>query len=339
MKNLFKNKALSAFLVITFVALAGYGATYFQLKKIPHIVDDIVKNELAKEQFVREIEVSIWEAANAVYYYTRAPKELSLKEYKKQLKEVEHFSQKFDNVAYTPQEKQVFSKFESKWKVAVEKAEELIRERDELNKKYKMFNKKIHVADDVIDYKIQTRFLKGTKNVLEKEQAVREVEVSLWEAANALNLFLETQSLEDKKEYKKQIKDINKFWAKYTKLVTHPLEQTHINEFNTIWKDALSLSKEVEVLSVKVNTLYTTFWEAVKEADAILDYQLQEPIFSEHIAKEHKEALAAVKYASIFLFGGALSLIVFALGGVVLLLKTNGSAQKEEEHTEEKKAA
>jgi len=89
------------------------------------------------EQTIREVEVSVWETSNAVFYYMTDPSEISLQEYKKQQKDVDKFYKKYIALIDTDHEKKMAAKFSKMWAGTLLKAEELIKLRNsiaELNK-------------------------------------------------------------------------------------------------------------------------------------------------------------------------------------------------------------
>ena len=68
----------------------------------------------------------------------------------------------------------------------------------------------------------QVRGLRDTE--LPMEQNVCEVEVSLWEAIHAADAYLVTAQPEYKALYKRQVADVDGFFAKYEKLLDTPQE-------------------------------------------------------------------------------------------------------------------
>ena len=103
-------------LVVLLVVIFGGGILgYFAISKERAKLDKILKVELPMEQAVREIEVSIWETANAIFYYMLEPSATSLEEYKKQLKDVEKFMVKYKALVDIEKEKKMVAKFERMW--------------------------------------------------------------------------------------------------------------------------------------------------------------------------------------------------------------------------------
>ena len=68
-------------------------------------IDWLLQVEIPKERALREVEVSVWEATNAIYYYMVEPSGTSLEEYKKQLKDVDLFMAKYKQLIDNEKEK------------------------------------------------------------------------------------------------------------------------------------------------------------------------------------------------------------------------------------------
>ena len=145
-------KIIVAVLVVVIVAGGIFG--YSAINKNKTSVRKIVDVELPMEQAVREVEVSIWETANSIFYYMIEPSAISLEEYKKQLIDVENFMAKYNALVDTEQEKQMAAKFQNMWTDSVAKAEELIKLRDKMRELHEKAWDATHEADDIIDYKV-----------------------------------------------------------------------------------------------------------------------------------------------------------------------------------------
>jgi len=251
---------------------------------------------LTQEKYVREVEVSIWETANAVAQYMDFPTQNSLREYQKQIKKVNEYWKRYSDIA-TPEESSVIEKFKNNWNLTTQYADEIIKLKDQLVEHEREFNNKIHTIDDVIDYKIQTKFITGTKNLIKKEQAVREVEVSLWEIANAVNLYIKTNSQEDKDEYLKQIREVDEYFSKYKKLERGTAALRAIREFEQLYNDVKERSKNLSTLSQELFSKLDVFNKKIHEVDSIIDYEVQEAIFSKKISENY--AIGSAQIANI----------------------------------------
>jgi CHASE3 domain sensor protein len=267
-------KIIVAILVV--VIVAGGTVGYSTINKDKTSVRAIVDVELPMEQAVREVEVSVWETANSIFYYMVEPSAISLEEYKKQLKDVENFMAKYNALVDTEQEKQMAAKFQNMWTDSVTKAEELIQLRDKLKELHEKACEAVHEADDVIDYKVQVAFVEGLPDLIEKEKAVREVEVSIWEAINATNYYIHRQFGKPQREYSHQLEEVTGFWGKYKSLNITPAEEAQIKEFETEWNLSVKLMNECYSLADELKQKYLAFWESVHAADDVIDFEIQE---------------------------------------------------------------
>ena len=69
--------------VLAFLVLTGFTSS----RNTANSVSILLQKEVA----LREVEVSTWETANAVFYYLRDPSEISKQEYLKQLQDVGNY--------------------------------------------------------------------------------------------------------------------------------------------------------------------------------------------------------------------------------------------------------
>lgn len=267
-------KIIVAVLVVIIIAGGIFG--YSAINKYKTGVRKIVDVELPMEQAVREVEVSVWETANSIFYYMVEPSAVSLEEYKKQLKDVENFMAKYATLVDADQEKQIIAKFQNIWTDSVTKAEELIKLRDKMKELHEKAWDAVHEADDVIDYKIQIAFIEGMPDLIEKEKAVREVEVSIWEAINATNYYIHRQFDKPQREYPHQLEDVTEFWGKYKSLNITPAEEPLIKEFDADWNLSVKLMNECCSLADELKQKHLAFWESVHAADDVIDFEIQE---------------------------------------------------------------
>lgn len=268
-----KYKILSAVLLI--MVIAG-GQRYFAVSKEIDAWKKVLAFELPMEQAIREVEVSVWETANSIFYYMIEPSAISLEEYKKQLKDVKNFMTEYRALADTEQEKQMIATFEKMWSDSVAKAEELVKLRDKMKALHEKAWDAVHEADNVIDYKVQVALVEGIPDLIEKERAVREVEVSIWEAMSVTNYYIHRQFDKPQREYPSQLEDVAEFWGKYKSLNMTASEKPHIEEFDTAWNHSVELMNECYRLADELKQKYLAFWESVHAADDVIDFEIQE---------------------------------------------------------------
>ena len=261
---------------LLFVVIVVGVVGYLNISKEKGEISKVLTVEMPMEQSIREVEVSIWETANAIFYYMVKPSKIALEEYKKQVKDVEKFMVKYKKLIDTDEEKQMVINVDKMWSDSVFKAEELIKLRDKITGAEEAAWDAVHEVDDIIDYKIQAAFVEGIPDLIEKEKAVREIEVSIWEAVNATNFYLYKRSDKAKKEFPNQLDDVNEFWGKYKKLNITSTEKPHIKEFEDLWNRAVELMKECNVLADELEQKELAFWESIHAADDVIDFEIQE---------------------------------------------------------------
>ena len=262
--------------VLVVIIIAGGILGYSAINKYKTDVSRIVNVELPIEQSVREVEVSVWETANSIFYYMVEPSAVCLEEYKKQLKDVDNFMAKYAALVDTEQEKQVIAKFHNMWNDSVAKAEELIQLRDKMKELQEKAWDAVHETDDVIDYKIQVAFVEGLPDLIEKKKAVSEVEVGIWDAINTTNYYIHRQFDKPQREYSKLLEDVTEFWGKYKSLNITSAEKPLIKEFDDNWNLSVKLMNECYSLADELKQKYLVFWESVHAADDVIDFEIQE---------------------------------------------------------------
>ena len=259
-----KTGILAGLLVVVIVAGA---VGYLNLAKKKIEIGKVLLVEMSMEQSVREVEVSIWETSNAIFYYMSKPSKTALEEYKKQLVDVEEFMAKYNALANSEEEKKIAAKFEEMWADSVSKAEELIKLRDKLEEVENATWDSISDADDVIDYEIRVALVEGLPGLIEKTRAVCELNGSMCEVFNAANRYIHSGSEKAKREFSDQLKESNEFWERYKVLDITTVEEPYIKKFENRWNRAGELMKECIVLADEleqktVNNLYENiFWQ------------------------------------------------------------------------------
>ncbi len=258
--------------VIVFGGILGYQFISKERQK----VDKILEVAWNKVPTVREIEVSFWEAANAIFYYTTDPSAVSLKQYQKEVREIDKFMTKYKALIDTEEEKRIAVKLEKLWKDSITEAEGLIKLRQNMIDITKKAWDSVHEADDIIDYKIQPTFIEGIPDLIEKEKFVREIEVSIWEAINATNFYLYSHSDDARREFPLQLEDVNKYWEMYKKLDITATEKPYIKEFEDLWQHSVELMKECNTLADELKEKKLSFWKSVLIVDDVFDFEIQE---------------------------------------------------------------
>jgi hypothetical protein len=268
-----KKTSVLAGLLIVVIIVGIFG--YYIISREKSRIAKVIEIEVQMEQLVRELEVSVWETANAVFYYLVEPSKTAAEEYKKQLGDVKDFTAKYKNLIDSDEENQMLAKFERLWSDSVSRARRLIELRDEMAEVAEETWDAVHEVDDIIDYKIQPAFVEGIPDLIEKEKAVREVEASIWEAVNATHLYMNERSDKARREFLIQLDNVNEFWENYKKLNRTSAEEPHIREFENLWSDAVVLMKKYISLADELKDKELAFWESIHAADDVVDFEIQ----------------------------------------------------------------
>lgn len=259
--------------------------------------------ELPMEQSLREVEVSIWEMIHAADSFRLTNKEYYEEIYYKKIGDVENFFKKYQSLTDTDEEKKYIEEFSGLWREAKSAGNMLI----ELSKKRESAGKDFFVnvdeADDVIDFAIQLKWTLDDPDLLAKEQAVREVEVSLWEALHA---GVQHTSLENmisrggqrfvgnqqtvteasaeaslvNGEYRdlmeRQFKDVDEFWSKYKALPHKDFENNAIKLFDGFWEKAVAAGRTLVSSHDQATRQFEILYSKIDEADNVIDSKMQE---------------------------------------------------------------
>ncbi|MBL4818089.1 MAG: hypothetical protein JKY15_02490 [Deltaproteobacteria bacterium] len=255
------------------------GGLFFYLtgkSKATAIAEELLSKDLPMEQAIREIEVSIWEVAEALLDYGMDPTLKSLNEYKNKLKDVDQFMTQYEALIESDDAKKLVEKFNTGWTRIVAVAESFIKARTRMENLQKKAWDIVHIADDIIDYKIQPAFVKGLPDLLRKEKSIREVEVSIWEANNAVNYFMARQVDRAKKEYEKQLEDVDVFWNKYQKLNISTVEKINAKGFWKEWEKAVKIMNEAIELSEQLKENRILLIREIHAIDDVVDFEIQE---------------------------------------------------------------
>lgn len=262
----------------------GLGAFFFGSSKGAEKAKSLLEKELPMEQALREVEVSIWETSNAVFYYMLYPSMTSLGEYRHQLTDVTEFMTRYKNLIETDEEKALADKFDISWNQVVSKAEALFQARNEFQETHEKTWDMVHEADDVLNYKLEPSLISGSLDLLAKQRVVRELEVSVWEAISATNYYVYRQFDKPKLEYPAQINDVAEFIGIYKNLTLVDSEKSDLAVFEATWGKAVYLMNQLHGDAEKLAEDQVVFWEAVHKADDIIDFEIR-PHLAQRISR------------------------------------------------------
>lgn len=242
------------------------------------------KVELPMEQNLREVEVSIWEAIHAANAFRSTSDPYYTELYEKQVKHVDEHLSKYLALLDTPTENDLAKEFEFYWAQAKAEGDTLIAIVQRETVAEDEFFSLVDRADYTIDFKIQAMMSPSDANILAKEQALREVEVSIWEALHAGITYTGlTPRIASQRHVQttfselmhRQFRDVDEYWRKYTALATSDDEMRAISEFEEIWRQAIDTGAEVVSLHDQASRRLARLYERVDLADDVIDFKMQ----------------------------------------------------------------
>jgi len=315
-----KKLYLSFLGIALFVGVVGYISIFLSIQ-----ISGLRSIELPMEQNLREVEVSIWEMIHAADSYRFTGNKSYEELYHMHIGDVEEFLPAYQALTDTDEEKKYIEEFSILWeeaKMAGSKMIELTREQKAAEEKFFI---NVDEADDVLDYAIQSKWSTEDSNLLAKERAVREVEVSIWEAIHAAQQYLGLAENIKRGEQKyiglevdaakaaakaslvkgdfnilmeKQFEDVEEFLTKYKNLPLEDFENSAIQEFEDFWQQAIAAGREVVSLNKQAQEQFHTLYEKVDKADDVLDLKMQvfiqERIEKDHVNAEHIKTVVII---------------------------------------------
>jgi signal transduction histidine kinase len=258
--------------------------------------------ELPMEQNLREVEVNIWEMIHAADSFRLTNKKYYEELYYEKIDDVGNFFQKYKALTDTDDEKKYIEEFVALWTEAKMAGKMLI----ELSKKREAAGKDFFInideADDVLDFAIQLKWTSDDPNLLDKEQAVREVEVSLWEALHAgvQHTSLENVISRGSQKYvenlkvvekasaegslvegkysdlmERQFQDVHKYWSKYKALPHKDFENNAIKIFDGFWEKAIVAGRNLVFFHDQATRQFEILFMKIDKADNVIDSKMQ----------------------------------------------------------------
>ena len=278
--------------VTALIAVVGY----LSLTVADH-VSKLRKIELPMEQNVREVEVSIWEAIHAAnaYHLTGAAEYGEL--YHRQVADVENFSGRYFALTDTAEEQRMNEEFVRMWGEAKALGESLIEVTTKEREATERFYESVDAADEVIDAAIQPAFSASDPNLLAKEQAIREVEVSIWEAIHAEQQYAGLTGdilkggqtkVSFRELMEKQFRDVEEFWAKYKEVAQSESEAKPIRDFELAWDAAVSAGRSSMSFHVEGEEKFDLLYKQIDALDDVIDLKMQRFIESRIEARDRE---------------------------------------------------
>ena len=254
---------------------------------------------------IKEIEESIWEMNHAADSFKYTGSKYYEKQFNEQVKEVDNSISEYKELATTEYDTKYIGEFCSVWDEAKKAGKKMI----ELTKQQKKAEQELFInvdeADDVLDYQIQSKWSTQDPLLLLKEQAVREVEVSIWEAIHAAQQYTglagtivrgnqkylgtklqaakaaATASMvkgDFNKLMEAQFNDVEKFWGEYKKMPHEEFEKKAIAEFDDYWNKAVIAGRNLVNINQETNKQFNILYKKINRVDEIIDTYIQKSI-------------------------------------------------------------
>ena len=277
-------------------------------------ISGLTRIELPMEQNLREVEVSLWETIHAANAFRVTGQEYYKDLYYKRIGDVNDFFEKYQGLTDTDEENMYIEKFNILWGKAQFAGNLLIELTEKQKKSEEDFFINVDEADDVLDFGVQMKWSPDDPNILAKEQAVREIEVSIWEAIHAGQQYVGLagdivrgeqrylgQQIEVAKagakaslvkgDFKdlmeKQFEDVAEFLAKYKALPLQTFENIALQRFLGFWDKAVIAGRDVTSLYDQAEEQLNILFEKVDKADDIVDSKMQ-AFIQKRIEKEDR---------------------------------------------------
>lgn len=258
--------------------------------------------ELPMEQHLREVEVGVWTTNHAANSFKLSGNVFYKNLYYTHVQEVEENLAKYSSLVDTNDEIQLLKEFQDNWQTSKIAAERMILLAEQQKTAEDTLFINVDEADDVLDFEIQANWTHDDPHLMEKEKAVREVEVSIWEAIHAAQQFTGLSGTIVRGEQKhvghareaakrganaslvkgdfadlmeRQFKDVEEYWTIYKGLPRTDAEKRATKEFDIFWERAVKAGREVVRLHDETEIQFNELYAAIKKTDDIIDNKMQ----------------------------------------------------------------
>ena len=238
-----------------FVAIAVMiGVTSYFGVSLSDQIWSLRRVELPMEQHLGQLEESLWEMIHAVDRFVADADPHHFEQYNEEVDDVESLSAQYLALTDTEEERAAVAEFDQLWSSVKGSAEKVVALVKRCKHTEDSLFEYVDKADDVIDFQIQAHLSPSDPNILAKEQSVREVEVSLWEAIYAVQQYAGLAPDISRADHaqqtfaelmEKQFDDVEEYWGKYTVLARSEDERKAIAAFESLWPQAVAAGREV----------------------------------------------------------------------------------------------
>jgi signal transduction histidine kinase/CheY-like chemotaxis protein/HPt (histidine-containing phosphotransfer) domain-containing protein len=325
-KLLFGLIALSLYLCVI-----GYlGVTLSQQ------VSELRAKALPMERYLREIEVNLWKTMHAAHDFGIAALTDIQKIYIANAAAVDSFLSDYITLADTHDEHQNNQRFIGIWDDAKGIGTDLLAQVSRLQIAEYDFFKFIDEADDLIDSRLQAVWPADDPHLLEKERAIREVEVSIWETIHAGHQYLSLTSEIKKKQQtssgdkekshnqesptplmeanfkdlmERQIIEVGEFLSRYKSLPLEKFETAAIGKFEELFTQAVDAGKTMISIHHQMMHQYEMLNEKINLLDHIITHNMNAAVLkrlehADRTAKRNRSIVLAIVILSMVIYVG-----------------------------------
>ncbi len=232
--------------------------------------------EIQREQAIREVEVSLWETANAIFYYMNYPSAVSLEEYRKQLLDVENFMGVYSNLVTEGPELKMIAEFNRHWETSVSHAEGLLPLRDQLQALKTTLSNDMNHLEQVIGNESLLVLSGSPAQIQDKKLLLQGLIANLWHITTNLSLAMHSTIDEHNRHFKAQQQSVTTTWERYLNLDMSNQEQEFITSLKQQIEKYLNHIQEGYSLSRNLKQQSLSFWESMHEVDDVIDFEMQE---------------------------------------------------------------
>lgn len=236
--------------------------------------------EMPMENHLGQLEESLWQAIHAVDTFVANADPRYIEHYKAKAAAVDVHLAAYVALTDTEEEKAMAAKFGAAWSSAKANAENVLALVGRCKEAEDRLFEYVDKADDVIDFQVQEHFSPTDPALLAKERAVREVEVSLWEAIHAAQQFTGLTPHISRADHaqktfaelmEKQFDDVKEFWGLYTALPLSTEERKAVADFDALWARAVTTGRDVVKLSGESRRQFDALQEQADALDDTID--------------------------------------------------------------------
>jgi hypothetical protein len=236
------------------------------------------------QQSLGQVEVSLWESIHAGDAYLASGSSHYAERYRARASNVEAEFRDYLELIETPQERRFAGEFTAEWTAARRAGDSLVDLVSMRNKLEAELFTAVDQLDDIIDFDIQAAFDRQDPMILEKERAIREVEVSLWEAIHAAEQHLGLADLSVLQDHsqatfqelmEKQFDDVEHHWADFVQLSKTNEDDAAAGAFEVLWGSAKRTGRQLLNVHAGARSQFGRFYDAIVCADAIIETKLQ----------------------------------------------------------------